>query len=355
MLILPLLFIIPVFAEGWVSPSGFEDPKTGWCDPENVYDENLGSYSETGALWSVCNMVSELILTHAELYCGGLRFYKWNTFLLTIEVDIWLLVDGDWVQVVDNAPLVGSGWYEAYFDGCYTTKAKIVLHPTGLFGATKMRLYEFDFWEIEAGGEEYERSASQNLSVSCASSRMLEASRTTNQGIGFSVVGVRLTEISKYVAQALTTSFDSGRLAEFFRSTTQGIKISLESIGEKIGEYFREVAITISVALESARLAEWFKTVTQIISVATQAVSVIVSSNLSFILAAVSFAFACFIIPLGIKKEENAVIFALCVTSLSFAVAAMALKNFPVAALGFVLAITTLALTLMKGEKENES
>jgi len=301
-------FSVEASPDGWVSPSGFEDPDSKWSNEVNAYDEDTASYTAHAAIpadtWG-----SYLVLTIDEITSDILRI--WNTYSGIFspgftQVDIY---NGSWYNIYDSIFIAGAQFSNYTYSETKLTAMR-VRYKSSLYFASTPYVNEVDFWEIEAGGEEYERSASQEISMSSSSSRMLEASRTTTQGIGFSVVGNRLIEVSKNVAQTVTTSFNVIRLGEYARGISQGISVSfsgesllnfvrstsqaitvsvatqrlievmrtafqtitfsLESIEEKVGIYLRDASLPLNVALQSLRLTEIFKGASQTINMALQ-------------------------------------------------------------------------------------
>ena len=140
-----LFLVLPfpsVFAEGWVSPTGFEE--SVWSYEERAYDDDLeiDSYYH-GNGWS-----PYLVLTIDQIYSTKIRFwiseyYPWNGFLWgNLQVDVYK--DGEWVNVFDKP--WSTGWNEAEFTQGPVTKARYRIwcnYPV------YCRCYEFDFWEVE--------------------------------------------------------------------------------------------------------------------------------------------------------------------------------------------------------------
>lgn len=119
-----------------------------------------------------------------------------------------------------------------------------------------------------AGGEEYERSASQALTVSLTASRTAELTKAVTQAIGLSIVGDRLIDVSKATSLAiglgldaigelsglferaasiaLTFTSNGERLIEVSKAVSQAITIGLEGVGAIIGEYNRAATLSLT-------------------------------------------------------------------------------------------------------------
>jgi hypothetical protein len=161
--------------EGWVSPTGFDDPYDVWLNEPNAYDENTGSYAYTNPQYAVCNNVPALDLTlESPIYCQGIRYFQWATLgSCDIWVDFW--VDGEWVEVHHATDYIVFGtavWKEYVFEDSYLTdKMRIRLHLISALGSTQMRALEFDFWEVEAGPTEYNFYGTVNSQISVTSQK----------------------------------------------------------------------------------------------------------------------------------------------------------------------------------------
>ena len=139
---------------------------------------------------------------------------------------------------------------------------------------------------VEAGGEEYSRSASQSLTLSLAASKLFEVTRPVTQAIGLMLSGTKLFDITRLASQTIYFVLDMGRIAEyhvsvsqtvtatlnvqrlgeFLRTASQSIGLSLQAIAETIASYFRNVALTITTTLNANRLIEVTRQASQILN-----------------------------------------------------------------------------------------
>ena len=136
--------------EGWVSPTGHEDPDNVWSGETNIYDDERTA--------SVCptpcggwTSYIELLISPA-IQCSGIRFQA--SFASSedpnkqAQIDVYR--DGGWVNVWDGyyQGYCGSHpWNEVEFSQGEVTRARLRFYQTNPFCWTvHTYLYEFDFW-----------------------------------------------------------------------------------------------------------------------------------------------------------------------------------------------------------------
>ena len=123
-----------------------------------------------------------------------------------------------------------------------------------------------------AGGEEYERPASQAFSIALTAARVPNFVRAATQAINVALNADSLIEVTRQVSQALGISAAADRLGEFFKSASQAIGLALNA--EKLSEFSRAVSQTINISLETSRVAEFVRSASQAISLALEATGI---------------------------------------------------------------------------------
>jgi hypothetical protein len=160
LLLILLCSIHPVRAnpDDWISPTGYEDPDGFWSDEVKGYDENTGTSTfGIGVLWS-----KFLVFTHDVLTSDKLRFWCNVNSGAQIDVDVW---DGSsWIGVYQGVFAVGQ-WVEKSFSKCDVSKMRIRLYGTNPW-LNLYEIFEVDFWEVEAGAEEYSFTFYETINIS---------------------------------------------------------------------------------------------------------------------------------------------------------------------------------------------
>jgi len=135
----------------WQSPTGFNDPDNKWDDETNAYDENTGTEATTiiykpGEDWADY----WLELTHAALNCSKVQFWAYYETGRIDQIDLDVYYDDGWHDVYQGI-YADKEWVEKDIpEGAKSvTAARVRFHNTSALGRT-VRLYEFDFWEVEA-------------------------------------------------------------------------------------------------------------------------------------------------------------------------------------------------------------
>lgn len=177
----------------------------------------------------------------------------------------------------------------------------ILMIPTS--ASKNLRYYSYDqagdndpklYIEWVAAGEEYERTASQGLTVALATTRILSAIRTATQSIGIALSTSRLIQIAlsvtlaiglalattgnitvfKTVSQSITLALATTRLASMLRNVAQSITLALAT--SRGIEVTRNVAQSITVSLSGSRLIQVIKNVTLAIGIGLSTITVFV-------------------------------------------------------------------------------
>ena len=246
--------------------------------------------------------ICELVFRHdadgykIRLYYGfptsGSQDYIWN-----YAVDTWYCFEIKFVKAAGTA-----GEYRVYIDGveritltgldtsATTDASRIDIGWTSMSQTSTLNqdcvVVADTYIGVEAGGEEYSRSASQSLTLSLAASKLFEVTRPVTQAIGLMLSGTKLFDITRLASQTIYFVLDMGRIAEyhvsvsqtvtatlnvqrlgeFLRTASQSIGLSLQAIAETIASYFRNVALTITTTLNANRLIEVTRQASQILN-----------------------------------------------------------------------------------------
>ena len=163
------LSLIPsVFADDWISPTGFIDPDGKWFDEPKAYDEDVNAYAYSnwidGFSWS-----SFLELTIDAITCDKVRFNALYGLYTINSIDLDVFRDGSWVDVYQGA-FLDHVWVEKSFVEGSVTEARVRFYNS-FFMQGMARVYEFDFWEIEEEPppEEYFFTFSESMNISASS------------------------------------------------------------------------------------------------------------------------------------------------------------------------------------------
>jgi hypothetical protein len=136
-------------SEEWRSPTGYEDPGSGWRSEMNAYDDNPSTYAWT---WFPADSWSEyLVLTHSDILCGKIQSLigGQNIDIDQVEADIY---NGTWTNVYR-----GSGtwwtWTNTSFGETSMTKMRFRFHNNHASQYRWILVYEADFLETSANYE----------------------------------------------------------------------------------------------------------------------------------------------------------------------------------------------------------
>jgi len=131
--------------DGWVSPSGFEDPANMWTNEPNAYDENTATLTENS--FPVAGWHEPIILTlSAPITSDKIRFYAlYDGIIYQNQIRVEVFKDGDWVLVYEGV-YTDKVWVEKSFVEGSVSKARIHIYSEVFLGLCGRNLYEFDFW-----------------------------------------------------------------------------------------------------------------------------------------------------------------------------------------------------------------
>jgi hypothetical protein len=171
-------------ANKWVSPTGFNDPDSGWTNEPNAYDGDIGTYAYGYALshqWT-----SFLELTIDQIFCSSIRYYYLGAHSEeqdSIDIDVY---DIDWHNVYQGST-ENAGWNEHSLDILrQVTKLRVRCYNAFRFAAYP-RVFEFSFYQIYP-------SLILNTEISL-SGKSLSATRTdVTLKTGLSLSGKSLSE-----------------------------------------------------------------------------------------------------------------------------------------------------------------
>lgn len=129
------------------TPTGHDDPDSGWGSETNAYDNNINSYATTSAGGD--NWSTYIILTHNSVSCTGIQFYaQWvATEFNKIWVDTYY--NNGWQHVYDGN-FTDLGWDSYSLNGTYTVNMSRVrfFNDNAAERLNKDTLREFDFITI---------------------------------------------------------------------------------------------------------------------------------------------------------------------------------------------------------------
>ena len=119
--------------------------------------------------------------------------------------------------------------------------------------------------DLQEVGEEYERPASQSISVALSAARLFETSQTATQAIGIGLTTTRIPNFVRAATQTITTSLSADRLIEVTLQASQAISVSLSA--ERLIEVTKTASQAITIALEAVGFKEFYRSVAQVITV----------------------------------------------------------------------------------------
>jgi hypothetical protein len=118
-----LLFpVLLVYADAWVSPTGYQDPSSGWNNEANAYDEATGTRADSNGFlkqtWS-----TYLVLNYTSTRGNKIQCYveKSSSYMTTMEIDV-ANQTGSWVNVFSATPTYAA-WYNVTFASKHTSTA----------------------------------------------------------------------------------------------------------------------------------------------------------------------------------------------------------------------------------------
>jgi hypothetical protein len=127
---------------GWVSPTGHNDPDTGWRDHTQAYNDNTGNYAE--GFHSLCAPnygYLELTLGSA-ISCDKVRIYIKTSRNLDIDV----YYSGAWHNIYSGSPSSGQYVEKSIGSTESVDKARILNNEV----CWLLKVCDFDFNEVAA-------------------------------------------------------------------------------------------------------------------------------------------------------------------------------------------------------------
>lgn len=160
--------------DGWVSPTGFEDPTSHWLNEPNIYDE-LESNAGQGSPTSVWNDWWIILTLSDTIACSKIRIYSVETRLppyifqaTEYDIDVFDVDLNDWVHVYQGENEDGYFWCEFDLD-IQRNVNKTRVRFRNYQSPVDFSFSEFDFWEVEeAPPEEYSFTFTETLNVSAS-------------------------------------------------------------------------------------------------------------------------------------------------------------------------------------------
>jgi len=147
-----------------------------------------------------------------------------------------------------------------------------------------------------AGGAEYSRNASQALTCSLSSSRLIEITKNAAQSLSLTFSGSRLAEFIRVASQTISFGSTVSSIREFFRAAAQALSFSasvsnkyefvrsltqsltFSTNASRLNELTRQFSQSLSFTVSSSRLIEVTKSVTQAITTSFKAVGDVISA-----------------------------------------------------------------------------
>lgn len=134
-------------ADGWTSPTGFDDPDSAWLSETNIYDADVETFG--GCYYVNVGKYLELTLS-AAISCNKVRIYA-ATCTLGVgfydpDIDIDVFYGGVWNNIFSGS-ITKQTWVEKSIGSTETvSKARIKWNTltTNQYGY----IYEFDFWSV---------------------------------------------------------------------------------------------------------------------------------------------------------------------------------------------------------------
>jgi hypothetical protein len=130
--------------EQWISPTGYEDPGSGWNLETRAYDDSLGTFAWA---WIPADSWSEyLVLTHNAITCDKIQYWVrvQNVAIDQLEVDI---DNGSWINVHSGAG-TWREWVNVSFSETSVTRMRFRFHNSHASQNRWVLLYEADFLQL---------------------------------------------------------------------------------------------------------------------------------------------------------------------------------------------------------------
>ena len=134
---------------GWVTPTGFSDPDTGWTVEANAYDDDVTTYAISSLVASLA-WSDELQLTHAGIVCDKIRIHAFIYGLGAITVNLDAYYDGDWRDIYTGS-MSNNSWLEKTLPATKTVTALRAKFYNSGGVSHHFGFNEADFWGVEGG------------------------------------------------------------------------------------------------------------------------------------------------------------------------------------------------------------
>ena len=219
---------------------------------DGVTNVKVAIYAESGG-------VPTSLLASAEKACVA----GWNdiTLLVSLPAGNYFLAARRETDLINFYYDAGSTNQTAFRTIAYADPWP---DPFGVPDAQQDREYSI-YATYTPSGEEYERPASQSITMSLTAARLFETAQTATQAIGIGLATSGIPNFVRAVTQAITASLSADRLIEITLQASQAISVSLSA--ERLIEVTKTASQTITIALEAAGFKEFYRTVAQAITV----------------------------------------------------------------------------------------
>ena len=138
---------VQIFNPGWVSPTGYDDPKGEWNDEPYAYDENTNTKAYSNRYY-IQQWTKFLVLTlPSPIRSNKIRFWAWYDADHCDQIDVDIYSNDAWVDVYQGS-YAGYTWVEKTFSERSVTKARVAFHVIkGTWAYVVADLHEFDFYQ----------------------------------------------------------------------------------------------------------------------------------------------------------------------------------------------------------------
>ncbi len=95
--------------EGWISPTGYNDPSNVWSTEVNTYDENTSTYALTTSkdAWLEFTVDSPVVCDKVRIYVTN----TWGIFQGNPNSELEVYYDGEWHQIF-SGQITRNTWVE---------------------------------------------------------------------------------------------------------------------------------------------------------------------------------------------------------------------------------------------------
>lgn len=129
----------------WVTPTGYNDPDSGWNQEGLTYDDFEFTYGDGNPV-EQDTWTSFLYWTHAAITSNKLR-YMVSSRSDRFDIDVDVYKDGVWVDVYQGATSNDGTWIEKTFSQGQVTQMRIRFYDKSGVHYHPW-IYEVDFWQV---------------------------------------------------------------------------------------------------------------------------------------------------------------------------------------------------------------